>query len=148
MHPSRVALQPSMAAQNVRQQHARDRAPASTADRDAEPTVPHDREATPIETQGSRGGRGGLASLATATYAVAVSNAAKKLLAEVLALPDDDRRWLAERLLDRVPRDAQQIASAWVDTAIERLERAERGEAKLVSFEQVSANVQAVLRTK
>lgn len=77
-----------------------------------------------------------------------MSNAAKKLLADVLALPDDDRRWIAERLLDRVPRDAPEITTAWAETAIERLERAERGDAKLVSFEQVSASVQAALRAK
>ena len=77
-----------------------------------------------------------------------VSNAAKKLLADVLALPEDDRRWLAERLLDRAPRDAKQIASEWADAAIERLERAERGDAKLVSFEQVSSSIDAALRAK
>lgn len=77
-----------------------------------------------------------------------MTDAAKKLLDEVLALPDDDRRWVAERLLDRAPRDAAENERAWADEAVERLERAERGEANLVSYERVSANVEAALRGK
>jgi hypothetical protein len=77
-----------------------------------------------------------------------VTDAAKKLLTQVLALPEEDQRWIADRLLDHVPRDADEIERAWADEAVERLERAERGEAKLVSYDDVRERVQGMLRRK
>ena len=85
------------------------------------------------------------------TYDPLVTDAAKKLLEEVLALPEEDQRWIADRLLDHVPRDAGEIERAWADEAVERLERAERaerGEAGLVSYDDVRERVQSVLRGK
>lgn len=77
-----------------------------------------------------------------------MTDAAKKLLEEVLALPEEDQRWIADRLLDYVPRDAEEIERAWTDEAVERLERAKRGEAQLVSYDEVRERVQSVLRDK
>lgn len=80
-----------------------------------------------------------------------MSTAAKKLLHDVLALPEDEQRWVTERLLDCVPRDAEQLDRAWADEAVERLERlerAERDDAKLVPYEEVRAHVEAALRGK
>lgn len=82
------------------------------------------------------------------TYDPFVTDAAKKLLEEVLALPEEDKRWIAERLLDHVPRDAEEIERAWADEAVERLGRAERGEAELVSYDDVRERVRDVLRRK
>ncbi len=66
----------------------------------------------------------------------------------MLALPEDDQRSIAERLLDRVPRDADEIERAWADEAVERLERAERGDASLVSYHEVRDRVQSAIRGK
>jgi hypothetical protein len=75
-----------------------------------------------------------------------VTDAAKKLLEQVLALPEEDRRWLRDKLLDRLPTEDPQIEAAWAEEAVRRLERAERGEAKLISYDEVRAHVQRALR--
>jgi hypothetical protein len=75
-----------------------------------------------------------------------VTDAAKKLLEQVLALPEEDRRWLRDKLLDRLPTEDPQTEAAWAEEAVRRLERAERGEAKLLSYDEVRAHVQRALR--
>jgi hypothetical protein len=75
-----------------------------------------------------------------------VTDAAKKLLEQVLALPEEDRRWLRDKLLDHLPTVDPQTEAAWAEEAVRRLERAERGEAKLISYDEVRANVQRALR--
>jgi hypothetical protein len=75
-----------------------------------------------------------------------VTDAAKKLLEQVLALPEEDRRWLRDKLLDRLPTENPQTEAAWAEEAVRRLERAERGEAKLLSYDEVRAHVQRALR--
>ncbi len=77
-----------------------------------------------------------------------VTDAAKKLLEEALALPEEDQRWLAERLLESVPREADEVDEAWASEAVARLERAERGDAKLVSYDEVRGRAHQVLRDK
>jgi hypothetical protein len=75
-----------------------------------------------------------------------VTDAAKKLLEQVLALPEEDRRWLRDKLLDRLPTEDPQTEAAWAEEAVRTLERAERGEAKLLSYDEVRAHVQRALR--
>ena len=76
-----------------------------------------------------------------------MTDAARKLLEEALALPKEQQRWLADQLLEVVPAD-EEVADAWAGEAVERLERAERGEAKLVSYDEVRERAQRVLRDK
>jgi hypothetical protein len=75
-----------------------------------------------------------------------VTGAAKKLLEQVLALPEENCRWLREELLDRLPTEGRQVEAAWAEEAVRRLERAERGEAKLIAYDEVRARVQRALR--
>ena len=76
-----------------------------------------------------------------------MTDAAKKILAEFDALPEDDQRWLADVIVDRVRSTEQdEIHDAWAQVAVDRLKRAERGEAKLVSYGEVQAHVRATLR--
>ncbi|MBW2463088.1 MAG: addiction module protein [Deltaproteobacteria bacterium] len=75
-----------------------------------------------------------------------MSDAAKKLLDEVLALPEDDQRWLSDRLLDRVDPIDDDVREAWNQAAIGRLERLERGEDKPVPWDEAQARIQAALR--
>jgi hypothetical protein len=80
-----------------------------------------------------------------------VTDAAKKILAQIDELPDEELRWLVDVLVARVPGadeedEEDEVREAWAERAIERLERAERGEAKLVSYDEVQADVEAVLR--
>lgn len=78
---------------------------------------------------------------------VVTEDAARKLLEEALALPKEQQRWLADQLLEVVPAD-EEVAEAWAGEAVTRLERAERGEAKLVSYDEVRERAQRVLRDK
>ena len=75
-----------------------------------------------------------------------MTDAAKKLLADALTLPDEDQRWLSEKLLDRLDPVDEDVRAAWNQAAVERLEALERGEAELVSYDEVRARMRAVLR--
>lgn len=75
-----------------------------------------------------------------------MTDAAKKLLDEVLALPEEDQRWLSDALLDRIDPIDDDVRAAWNEAAVERLEALERGEAKLVSYEETRARARAILR--
>lgn len=77
-----------------------------------------------------------------------VTDAAKKLLEEVLALPEEDQRWIADRLLDHVPRESQrEIDAAWRDEAIRRAEELERGEGETLDGPTAVGEIERELRT-
>jgi len=86
-----------------------------------------------------------VALLRLAVYDLVVTDAAKKLLEEALALPEDDQRWLTDRLLDRVEPVDDDVRAAWNEAAVGRLEALERGDAKLVSHDEVRARARAIL---
>lgn len=75
-----------------------------------------------------------------------MTEGAKKLLEEALALPDEERRWLVEKLAEADPQVDALARDAWNEVAVERLERAERGEAELVSYDEVRARAEGVVR--
>lgn len=75
-----------------------------------------------------------------------MTDAAKKLLDEVLALPEEDQRWLSDALVDRIDPIDDELRTAWNEAAVERLEALERGEAKLVSHDEARARARAILR--
>tara|TARA_B100001750_G_scaffold201346_2_gene176055 strand:+ start:573 stop:800 length:228 start_codon:yes stop_codon:yes gene_type:complete len=69
---------------------------------------------------------------------------AKKILDEALALPEDDRRRMAERLLDSVPREsADDVEGAWDDEVLRRVEAAESGETDARDWDEASAELRA-----
>ena len=64
--------------------------------------------------------------------------AAKKILEDALALPDDERRRIAELLLDSISTDStEEIEAAWVAEAVRRADELERGEVEALDGELV-----------
>jgi hypothetical protein len=76
-----------------------------------------------------------------------VTAEAKKVLDDALALPDDDRRRIAEALLDSMPPEtADEIELAWIEEARQRAGRLERGEVVARDGDAVTAEIEAKLR--
>lgn len=76
-----------------------------------------------------------------------VTSVATKILADALALPEDERRRVAELLLDSVSTDTtEEIRAAWAAEAIRRAEALERGDSRAVDGESALAAVRARLR--
>jgi putative addiction module component (TIGR02574 family) len=76
-----------------------------------------------------------------------VTEAAKKLLEEVLALPDADQEWLVARLLDYVPRESQaEIDAAWRDEALRRADELERGQGQTLDGRAAVTEIEQELR--
>jgi len=74
-----------------------------------------------------------------------MTDAAKKLLSQALSLSTEEQRWLTERLVDAASTTEDEVRRAWNKVAAERLERAARGELKLVSHEDVQAHARELL---
>lgn len=69
-----------------------------------------------------------------------------KVLEDALSLPEADQRWLTEMLVDRVPREPQEeIDEAWRRELVRRLEQVERGEAEIVSAEEVRRRLAVII---
>ena len=65
-----------------------------------------------------------------------MTSTAEKVLEEALALPEAERRIVAERLLDTVLGDDREaVAQAWADEAIRRAGALERGEVEALDGE-------------
>jgi len=73
-----------------------------------------------------------------------VTSTAKKILDEALALPEDERRRLADHLLESVPRESSDdIARAWDEEVRRRTQAIENGEAEAIDWEQAVADLRA-----
>ena len=73
-----------------------------------------------------------------------VTAAAKKILEDALALPDDERRRIAELLLDSISTDStEEIEAAWVAEAVRRADELERGEVEALDGESVLKDLKA-----
>ena len=67
---------------------------------------------------------------------------AKKILRDAMTLSEEDRRRLAEALLDSVPRDSdEEIAAAWRGEVLNRIDEVRRGEAVTESYSEVKAHL-------
>jgi hypothetical protein len=76
-----------------------------------------------------------------------VTAAAKKVLDEALALPEEDRRRVVEALLDTMDPDVtSEIEVAWIEEARQRARRLEQGEVKARDGEAALAALEAKLR--
>ncbi|NOY89851.1 MAG: hypothetical protein GXP55_01485 [Deltaproteobacteria bacterium] len=74
-----------------------------------------------------------------------MTDAAQRLLDEALTLSGQERRWLAQRLIEAVPAGDDEVRHAWNLLAAQRLERAAGGGAKLISHEDVLAHARELL---
>jgi len=76
-----------------------------------------------------------------------VTSAAEKILEDALSLPEEERRVVAERLLDTLLRDdPEAVAQAWTDEAIRRAGALERGEVNALDGPTAIAALEAKLR--
>ena len=76
-----------------------------------------------------------------------MTSAAKKILQEVLALPEDDRRRLGEAILESVPSHSEEeIRQAWTEEAVRRAEALERGEGEVLDLDEALESIRADLR--
>jgi hypothetical protein len=74
--------------------------------------------------------------------------AAEKILGDALSLPEDERRRIAEVLLDSVSTDSPaEIEAAWVSEAVRRAEELERGEAQALDGRAVLDALKAKLQS-
>lgn len=70
--------------------------------------------------------------------------AANKILEDALALPNEERRRIAELLLDSVSVDgAEGIEAAWVAEAVHRADQLERGEVEALDGKTVLDDLKA-----
>ncbi len=72
-----------------------------------------------------------------------MTDAAKKLLEEFLALPEEDQRWFL-REVGGVASD-DELHPDWIPEIQRRVERAERGETKPIPWDEVEARVRRSL---
>jgi hypothetical protein len=80
-------------------------------------------------------------------YSTNVTSTAKKVLDQALALTDDERRCVAEALLDAMPPEtADAIEAAWLEQARQRAGRVEHGEVEPRDGESALAALEAKLR--
>ena len=74
--------------------------------------------------------------------------AARKILEDALALPDDERRRIAELLLDSISTDTTEaVEAAWVAEAVRRADESERGEVEALDGESALKDLKAKLRS-
>ena len=73
--------------------------------------------------------------------------ASKKLLDDVLALPNDDRRRIAEAILDSMPPEtSDELERVWLEEAQRRAGRLEGGEVEALDGDQVMVELEAKLQ--
>ena len=72
--------------------------------------------------------------------------AAQIVLEHALALPEEDRRRVAEALLDSVPHESgEEIESAWRDEVLRRVDEVRRGEVEPESWTEVKRHIRDAL---
>ena len=75
-----------------------------------------------------------------------MSSTAQKVLKEALALPEDDRRRVAEMILDSMPAEAAlEIEQAWAEEASRRAGALERGETEAIDGDEAVSRLEAQL---
>lgn len=72
--------------------------------------------------------------------------AARKLLDEALALPPDERAALVDALSESL--EPIEVSPEWADEIRRRIEAIERGEAKLVPWDEVRARLRAKIAAR
>lgn len=76
-----------------------------------------------------------------------MTSAAKKVLDDALALPADERRKVAEALLDALPPEiADELEIAWNEEVRRRVDRFERGETHARDGEEALRDLETKLR--
>lgn len=71
--------------------------------------------------------------------------AAKKVLEDALALPEQDRATLLDALADSIVGEDDDLSSEWKAEIARRIEAVERGESRLIPGEEVEARIRGTL---
>lgn len=74
-----------------------------------------------------------------------MTEAASKLLDNALALPPEDRRALAEALMDSVDDESGDLSPEWKAELATRIAEIERGEVQAVPWSEVEARIRKTL---
>lgn len=77
-----------------------------------------------------------MARWGVAAYSWFVTSTAKKILDEALSLPDDERRMVAEVLMDSLVAQ-EDVDAAWREAILRRVEQVRRGEVELETWDEV-----------
>lgn len=74
----------------------------------------------------------------------------EQILDSALDLPNDQRAWIAEKLIESLDTEtfADDVAEAWHEEIRRRLDRVLAGEVTGRRWEDVSADIQAALRNR
>jgi putative addiction module component (TIGR02574 family) len=75
-----------------------------------------------------------------------VTSTAKKILDEALALPQAERRLLAEALLESATEESEhEIDPAWRDEVLRRIDQVRRGDVELEPWSEVRRQIREAL---
>ena len=74
-----------------------------------------------------------------------MTDAAKKILEQFDALPEEDQRWLADVIVDRVRGDDDELSDEWKQEIARRIDQLRSGEVKPVPGTDVDARIRASL---
>lgn len=74
-----------------------------------------------------------------------MTETARKLLDDALGLPPEDRRALAEALMDSVDDDRGELSAEWKAELAARIAQIERGEVHAVPWSEVEARIRRTL---
>lgn len=75
-----------------------------------------------------------------------MTTSARNVLEAALALPEEERRRVAEALLDSVPGESEQeIEMAWRDEVLRRIEEVRRGEVEPEPWSEVKQRIHEIL---
>jgi putative addiction module component (TIGR02574 family) len=75
-----------------------------------------------------------------------MTSATKKILEEALALPEDERAALVSALNESLETAADDLSPEWKAEIARRIEAVERGESRLIPWDEVEARIRETLR--
>jgi putative addiction module component (TIGR02574 family) len=75
-----------------------------------------------------------------------MTSSARSVLEAALALPEDERRRVAEAILDSLAQESEpEIETAWRDEVMRRIEEVQRGEVVPVPWSEVKQRIREAL---
>ena len=72
-----------------------------------------------------------------------MTEAAKKIMQDALALPEEDRSALVHALMKSLPDTTEEVERAWGEEIALRLDRQARGETKAVDWDEATRQIRA-----
>ncbi len=79
-------------------------------------------------------------------YSSVMTSATKKILEEALALPEEERAALVSALNESLETPADDLSPEWKAEIARRIEAVERGESRLIPWDEVEARIRETLR--